>query len=380
MKKLYVTGIAGTALFAACTGASALEVKSGNDKVQAKLYGQLARAVLLADDGKESKVFHADNTNSESRIGLDGKLEVSETLNVGSNFELQWQSNPSDKVSMEEESISGKFEERLLDIYADSKSFGKFSLGRGKMSSDDSTEIDLSGTDLAGNVGVADVGGGFKFNGPASLGPTTDKDGKVVDKRLSVSNVFDQMDGLSRRNRVRYDTPKFAGFGLGLSAGEKDMADATLTYSGQFSGTKVQGALAFVNPGSGKDYSQFDGSLSVLFDLGLNVTLASGSRDLDKMPVGGDDPVMTYGKIGWKCENLLPYGSTAFSFDYGVYENVKHQDKGEEGTALGVQLVQKLSDYSTELYAAWRSYELEDKTGASYEDISMLMAGVRIKF
>jgi hypothetical protein len=188
------------------------------------------------------------------------------------------------------------------------------------------------------------------------------------------------MDGLSRKNRVRYDTPKFAGFGIGVSAGEKDMADATLTYSGQFSGTKVQGALAWINPGSGKDYSQIDGSLSVLFDVGLNLTVASGSRDLDKMPAGGDDPVFTYGKIGWKFENLLPYGATAVSVDYGVYENIKHQNKGEEGTAYGLQLVQKLSDYSTELYAAWRSYGLEDSSGADYDDISIVMAGARIKF
>jgi predicted porin len=384
MRKLYsqsaITVTAGAMLLGMATGASALEIKSGNDKVQVKLYGHLARAVMFADDGRESKAFHVDNTNSESRIGLDGKLEVSETLTLGSNFELQWQSNPSDKVSLEEESISGKFEERLLDIYADSKPFGKFSLGRGKMSSDDSSEVDLSGTDLAGNVGVADVGGGFRFNGPASLEPTVDENGEIVDKRLTVSNVFDQMDGLSRRNRVRYDTPKFAGFGIGVSAGEKDMADATLTYSNQFSGTKVQGALAWVNPGSGKDYSQIDGSLSVLFDVGLNLTVASGSRELDKMPAGGDDPVFTYGKIGWKCENLLPVGSTAFSFDYGVYENIKHQNKGEEGTAYGFQLVQKLSDYSTELYAAWRSYSLEDSTGADYDDISIVMAGARIKF
>ncbi|MCW5201133.1 porin [Desulfobulbus sp. F4] len=384
MRKLYsqgaITLTAGAMLLGMATGASALEIKSGNDKIQVKLYGHLARAVMLADDGKESRVFHVDNTNSESRIGLDGKLEVSETLTIGSNFELQWQSNPSDKVSMEEESISGKFEERLLDIYADSKPFGKFSLGRGKMSSDDSTEVDLSGTDLAGNVGVADVGGGLKFNGPASLDPTVDEDGEIVDKRLTVSNVFDQMDGLSRRNRVRYDTPKFAGFGLGVSAGEKDMADATLTYAGQFSGSKVQGALAWVNPGSGKDYSQLDGSLSVLFDFGLNLTVASGTRDMDKMPAGGDEPVFTYGKIGWKVEDLLSCGSTAFSFDYGVYENVKHQNKGEEGTAYGLQLVQKLSDYSTELYAAWRNYSLEDSSSADYDDISILMAGARIKF
>jgi hypothetical protein len=138
--------------------------------------------------------------------------------------------------------------------------------------------------------------------------------------------------------------------------------------------------LALVNPGSGKDYSQIDGSLSALFDFGLNLTVASGSRSMDKLPAGGDDPVYSYGKIGWKCDKLLPYGSTAFSIDYGVYENIKHQDKDEQGTAYGLQLVQKLADWNTELFAAYRNFSLEDNTGAEYDDISVIMSGARLKF
>lgn len=384
MKGIQVKGtisvLAAVMLLGAAANASALDIQSGNDKVELKLKGHLDRAVVFADDGKESKTFHVDNTNSESRVGLFGKVKASENLTIGGNFELQWQANPSDKVSMEEESVAGEFVDRAMEVYFDSKQFGKLSVGKGKMASDESVEVDLSGTDLAGNVGVGDVGGSLKFNGPASLDPTVDEDGKIVDKRLSVGNVFDHMDGLSKKNRVRYDSPALAGFSVSASAGEKDMADATLNYSGEFSGTKLQGVLAFVNPGSGKDYSQIDGSLSALFDFGLNLTVASGSRDLDNMPAGGDDPVYTYGKIGWKCDKLLPYGSTAFSVDYGVYENIKHQDKGEEGTAYGVQLVQKLSDWNTELFAAYRNFALEDNTGADYDDISLVMAGARLKF
>jgi predicted porin len=345
-----------------------------------QLKGHIARAVMLADDGSDSKVFHVDNTNSESRVILDGKVKASETLTVGGTFEVQWQANPSDKVSMETETISGEFKERIMEVYFDTKKIGKFSLGRGDMASDDTAEVDLSGTDLAGNSGVADIGGGFKFNGPGVPLPTEDENGEVVDKRLSVSSVFDNMDGLSRRNRVRYDTPKFAGFGLAVSAGETEMADAALLYSHDFSGTKLEGALAWSDPGSTKSYSQIIGSASVLFDFGLNLTAAFGSRDLDEMPAGGDDPSFMYGKIGWKFDKLVSVGSTAVSFDYGVYENVKHQDKGEEGTAFGLQLVQKVSDWNTELYAAWRNCSLEDSADTEYDDISILMAGVRLKF
>ncbi|CAK8722766.1 MAG: porin [Candidatus Electronema aureum] len=384
MRKLYFQGAitltAGAMLLGASTRASALEIKSGNDKVDVQLKGHIARAMMMADDGNDSKFFHVDNSNSESRIILDGKVKASDSLTVGSTFEVQWQANPSDKVSMGEETISGEFKERIMEVYFDAKDMGKFSLGRGDMASDDSTEVDLSGTDLAGNSGVADVGGSFKFYDPAAEALVPDENGEVVDNRLAVSNVFDNMDGLSRRNRVRYDTPKFAGFGLGVSTGEKEMADVTLIYSGELSGTKLEGALAWSDPGSEKSYSQINGSASLLFDFGLNFTAAFGSRDVDNMPAGGDEPTFTYGKIGYKCDKLLPFGSTAVSVDYGAYENVKHQNKGEEGTAYGLQLVQKVSDWNTELYAAWRNFELEDNSGAGYEDISIVMAGVRLKF
>jgi predicted porin len=370
--------LAAAALLVAAAGASALEIKSGSDKVDLQLKGHVNRALMFADNGDESKVFHVDNTNSESRIGLYGKVKASENMAVGGNFEVQWQASPSDKVSMEEETISGEFKERIMEVWFAPNGLGKFSLGRGDMSSDDSSEVDLSGTDLAGNAGVADIGGGIAFHDAAA--PALDENGEPVDDRLAVSNVFDQMDGLSRRNRVRYDTPDMAGFSLGVSAGEKEMVDATLLYSQDIGGAKLNAALAWSNPGDDKDYSQINGSASLLFNCGFNLTAAGGARDLDDMPAGGDDPTFMYGKAGYIFKPLVPVGSTAVSVDYGVYENAEKQDISQKGTAAGVQLVQKLSDWSTDLSAAYRGYQLEDDTQADYDDISIVMGGARFKF
>lgn len=361
---------AGAALLAAAAGASALEIKTGNDKVELQLKGHVNRALMYVDDGNESNVFHVDNTNSETRVGLYGKLAATETLTIGSNFELQWQANPSDKVSMEEESISGDFKERLAEIYFDCKKGGKFWLGRGKMTSDDSSEVDLSGTELAGNSGVTDVGGGFMFH---------DSKAAPVANGSTVKDVFNSMDG-TRYNRVRYDTPKLAGFSLGASAAEQDIADVSLKHSSELAGMKVEGVLTWYTPGDLGDYSQINGSLSALFDSGFNLTAAGGTRDMNNMPAGGDDPVFMYGKVGYICKELFPLGSTAFSVDYGVFENAKKQDIEQKGTATGVQMVQNFSDWSTELFAAYRGYTLEDKTSADYDDITIVMGGARFKF
>lgn len=361
-------------LLGSAAGASALEIKTGSDKVQLQLKGHINRALMYADDGNESKVFHVDNTNSETRVGLYGKIAAIESLTIGSNFELQWQANPSDKVSMAEESIEGDFKERLAEVYFDSKHVGKFWLGRGKMTSDDSSEVDLSGTDLAGNSGVTDVGGGFRFYDPAASAPAEGEE----PGGFTVKDVFNSMDG-TRYNRVRYDTPKFAGFSLGAAAGEKDLVDAVLRYAVEFGGTKLEGALSWSDPGTTGDYSQINGSASVLLPFGLNFTAAAGKRDMDELPAGGDEPVFMYGKIGYLFDKFS-VGSTAVSVDYGVYENAKKQDIEQKGTAVGVQLVQTLSDWSTELFAAYRGYALEDNTGADYEDICVMMGGARFKF
>ncbi|MCW5202378.1 porin [Desulfobulbus sp. US4] len=383
MKKVYATGAitmtVGAMLLGGAISASALDVKSGNDNVQLNLYGQINRAVMSVDDGNEDKIFHVDNTNSESKVGLNGKVSASEALTIGGNVEIQWQANPSEQVSMGEESISSEVKERKMEVYFDFEKFGKFSIGRGDMASNSSSEVDISGTSNAGNSGVADAGGGFEFYNAAPIAMNAGEDAEVK-PGITVGNVFNQMDGLSRRNRVRYDTPTFAGFSLGVSAGEKERSDAALVYSGKFAdGTKLKAAVAYVDPGEGKDYTQIDGSASVLFGFGLNFTVAGGSRDLDDMPANGEDPTFMYGKIGYKTK-IFSAGSTALSFDYGVYENIKNQDAEEEGTTYGVQFVQSLSDYNTDLVVGYRNFELEDNTSADYEPISLVIAGARIKF
>ena len=368
MKRQEITLAAGVLLLAAATGASALEVKTGSDKVTATLYGQVSRAAMYADDGYEDKFFHVDNDNSSTRAGIKGEVAATEGLTIGSVFEVEWQENPSNMVSMEAESVAGEFLARHFDIWFKSQ-LGKFSLGKGNTASTDTSEVDLSGTAVASFSDLA-VGTGFVFYDNAS--------GSYPEDGITVGNVFDSMDGLSRLNRVRYDSPVFAGFSLSAAAAEGDASDVALRYAGEINGTKLETALAYANPNKG--YGQINGSASVLFPFGLNLTVASGVRDLDNMPAGGDDPTFMYFKIGHLCKEYFSIGSTAVSVDYGVYENVKNQTTGEEGTVYGVQLVQSLAAWNTDLYAAYQSFELEDTTAADYEAVNVMMVGARIKF
>jgi hypothetical protein len=369
--------------------ASALEIKSGSDKVQTKIYGEIDRAVMYADDGHQDKIFHVDNSHSETRVGLNGEVAAADYLTVGGSVELLWQANPASMVSMEAESIAGEFAEELVEMYFDFSKAGKCSLGCGGMASAGSSEIDLSGTDIAGNAGVADAGGGLAFYDAASGSYGHDGEGGATVGeafRRQCCELFNRIaaDGLGKKNRVRYDTPSLAGFSFGVAAGEEETFDAALSYAGEFGGTRLEAIAAWADHGNLDDefgnYTQINASASVLFPFGLNFTAGFGSRDMDAMPAGGEDPVFTYGKIGWKCDQMFSVGYTAVSVDYGVYENASVLDREQKGTAAGVQFVQELAEYSTELYAACRSFALEDNTGADYEDISVIMAGARFSF
>ncbi|WP_417910697.1 hypothetical protein [Candidatus Electronema sp. PJ] len=373
------------ALLLSASAASALEIKSGNDKVQVQLYGEIDRAVMYADDGYQDKFFHVDNTNSETRIGLNGELSGdNDNLTIGSSLELKWQANPSHAVSMEEESIAGEFSEELVEVYFDFKNAGKFSIGQGSMASDGASEIDLSGTDIVGNSGVADIGGGLTFYDTAGGGYGGESGGTLVGEafKRQCCDLFNRItsDGLGKRQRVRYDTPTFAGFSLGAATGAEDTADLALNYSGEFSGHQLQAIAAWSNPGKGGDYAQINASASLLLSSGFNFTVGFGFHDMDNLPNDSDDPVFTYGKIGYKCDQLSSLGSTAISVDYGIYKNGTALNIEQEATALGVQFVQELSAYSTELFAGYRTFALEDNTNADYEDISIIMAGARLSF
>ena len=173
-------------------------VQSGNDKVSVKLYGQLNRGVLIADDGDSTKTYQVDNDNSSTRIGLLGSVKPLEGWGLGTKFEVEFESNSSSAVNQDEQNGVGgnNFHERWADIFVQSP-YGQLSLGQGDTASNNTSEVDLSGTTVAGYSDFNAVAGGMFFYDDATkdLSGTKPKD------------VFSNFDGLSRDDRIRYDTP-----------------------------------------------------------------------------------------------------------------------------------------------------------------------------
>ncbi len=332
-----------------------------NDKVMVNLYGQINMAVLGVDDGNQRETYIVDNDHSSSRFGLNAKTTALQGATLGGRAEFEYQNNPSNKVNQSNKSISGELDERWLEAYVAFDNFGKLSLGQGDTASNNASEVDLSGTSVVGYSDIAAFAGGTLFY---------DKTAKAYTS-TSIGSVLDNLDGLSRKMRVRYDTPKLFGFTLSGSAVSNSGHDLALRYDLNQPAFDLQAAIAWSE--NDKKQKVFNGSASLLLDFGLNFTVAGGQKDFNST-ARKDDGEFLYGKIGY-IFSAFSIGKTACSIDYGEYKNMAADSEKAKGS--GLQLVQNVSAWNSEFYLGLRNHEL-DRTGT--EDIQAVMSGLRVKF
>jgi predicted porin len=340
-------------------------VSSGNNKVKLAISGQLNRAFTLAGDGRSPKFYPVDNSNSSSRIRVTGTAEISDELSLGTRFEVAISPDASSKVSQIDQSPGNWFDQRWAEISLSSVHYGKLSLGKGDTASNNTAEVDLSGTDVALYTKVSDIAGGLLFRERGGDKPFTE---------VKVSDVFQNRDGLSRESRLRYDTPAFYGFSIAASLVSNQRYDAAVFWGGEGYGFKASGAFAVSNPKLPCKGLQYDGSLSVLhLGTGLNLSMSGGLQEQELQK----DAINLYGKIGWLA-SLTTLGNTAFGVDYTRSENLPLS--GDNAWSVGAGIVQSFKNISTELYVLYRIYSLDRKTGPAVKNINLGSFGARVKF
>jgi hypothetical protein len=105
----------------------------------------------------------------------------------------------------------------------------------------------------------------------------------------------------------------------------------------------------------------------------LNFTLGAGDQDRDG---GSTDPSFYYTKLGYRA-SWFSVGKTSLSVDYHQTDDAGVT--GDDASSYGLQVVQEIKPWGTEAYAGLRNYSL-DRPGSNFEDVSALLAGVRVKF
>jgi len=343
-------------------------VTNTSDKVSVQLYGQVNRGVLYSNDGNDGYLYHVDNDNSSTRVGLFGLTRTTNDITAATRIEVEFQANDSNKVNQNDQYNVGDnhFRKRILEVLVEHKKYGILSLGYGRTASDGSSEVDLSGTSVVGYSSIADMAGGQLFY---------DTDLKAL-STTDIGDVFSNMDGLSRTDRIRYDTPKIYGFiasASNISGGANDVA---LRYSAKLGDFKLAAAAAYADYGgiSSSIDNQLNGSISTRHSSGFNLTFAAGTREI--YTAGRNDGSFYYGKVGYR-RKFFPVGITAMSLDYGRFEEI--QANNDKADTFGAMLVQNFVKWGMEYYLGYRNHDL-DRTSANFKSIDAILTGLRVKF
>ena len=333
-----------------CSPVLADRVSPAGDEEAVQRYRQVNQTVLNEKDGE--------------KLMVGSKLEITLPSNTGNEMDNET-SDPLDTVS--------RFNIRAADLYLQFEKVGKLSFGQGETAGQVLSRTDLSGTDLIGYFGSDDQASGIFFY-DGGLNPLSD---------TVVGDLVDNPDS-SGKERFRYDTPKFLGLGVALSTfteqnqdlKNKPAYDAALSYSGKAGEVAMAAAIGYATrPLDSEDGNEkrVNGSASVAFS-GFSITLAA----VQERPNDGEHEFKKfyYGKVGYTME-FWQIGQTALAIDYGKYSEDAHEEDNTK--TMGIMFVQKIQDWSSEIYAGFRTQDLEHE-GAAYDAINSLAVGTRINF
>ncbi len=389
----------------------ATSVRHGNRKVKLTLSGQVNAAVLYWDDGDEDDVYVIDSDESSSRIRLDAVGTISPGVTAGLVIEFDLETAGGGQVSaanddnvVNNQSGGGRVQLRRANWFIQG-SLGKISIGQGSQASDGAFEVSFSNAWLGSvgyGLGVTNIGG-FQAQNIAAAAGIANGLGNGSVSWFAVGTDNDT----GRDNRVRYDTPTFAGFTASVSWGEDDEYDAALRYANEFGGLKIAAAAAYNreegdNPAEGfGELDRWGISAAIQFQ---NFHLQGGYSDLDVEGGTQREHYWVAAGVQFRASSL---GSTDITVDYIRNENENLTLAGAVGLAgldgisgsaddlavavgavtgnvdydsYGIGIGQNIDAVGGTLYLSYRHHEAE-LVGTNIDDeFDQVTFGMRLKY
>jgi len=343
-------------------------VSSGEENTKLAISGQVSRMLFYADDGDQTRWFNADNDAASTRLRFVGTTKMDDDWTAGATVEVGFASNSSADVTIDQNTstiASNSFTERKLELWFANKQLGKLSLGQGSSASDGTVEEDLSGTGAISSSGYSGLGGSLPFRLSGTRGTSSG---------VTPGDMFDTQDGLSRDDRIRYDSPTFAGTKLSTSWVDGDEWDLAARYGREFDGTEVALAAGYWDASPTAQKTGFGLSASVKASFGTSLSASYSNENIEA--VGRNNEEFWYVKLGHDF-TVTDIGGTAVSIDYS---QTKDQGaNGREGTFYSLAAAQSIDKLGAELYAIVGVYDA-DLAGVQTEDTTMGGFGALVKF
>ncbi len=262
----------------------ATTVRKGNRVVSVQLYGQVNKAILFWDDGVDSDAYIVDNDYSGTRLGVRGSGSMAPGWTSGYRIEFQFRDAEISGVSQDDDDTDDGITFRLFNAYVESEQFGRVTLGQADTATNGITEI---------NLGGAPVDSSWASNSSFVVRGAGD---------LTWSSVVSNLDGNSRNDVIRYDTPTLFGFIASVSWGDDDIFDAALRFSQEWNSIRFAAGVGYSYNGSGDTSSEtISGSASIMHTpSGIYLSGAYGKQERDNFAqesttCGADDQVLLSG-------------------------------------------------------------------------------------
>lgn len=382
------------------------------DKVSLKISGEINKAALWADNGRNSHIQYVDNDNRYTQVDMTATAKWNEDTTVGGTVAMKINPNSSNSTDIRNTDTGNEnVSVYKSEVFVDNKRFGMIQLGRGQMASDATMEAtDFSGTDVVAiGASVYEMAGGINFvnknaaNGKFNLSTNGVNGNGTSTTPVLVNSIFADVDGAAEQDRVTYHTPEFMGFKLGAghayraSNGDRtgnDLWDVALKYAGEFFGHKFAAQVAYVHDNTSPQvadnlvtgYDQVNGSAGVLFSNGLNLFVSGSHRNWDFSQAR--DAHSWQIKPGYR-HKFFECGHTNFALDYAHFENftidasapARIKDK-YKGDSWGAFIVQDFDRIATQVYLGYRHYDPKVKGNAAVKlrNVDAVMGGMSVKF
>ena len=186
------------------------------------VYGQVSFMALHVDDGSVTVNQFGTNSIENNRLGISTSLKHQNSLTVGSRLQLGFNPGATEDVVI-----------RQAEVYLDTAALGKLTLGQGETASDGVAHMDLSEMELAGRPnGIGGFANRYHFNSNSNL--------------PKVGDVVNELNGLYRKVRIRYDSSNLDGFTISASATANDQ-DIALRTNHSLGDIRLSTALAITS-------------------------------------------------------------------------------------------------------------------------------------
>ena len=239
---------------------------------------------------------------------------------------------------------------RHVDLWLQHKDLGKLSIGQGSIAGDASHFISMSG-----------IGNTFHFGGPTG-----------ADGTAGSHYIFLGFFG-ARQSRIRYDTPNLMGLSFAASLNQNQGWSVQGQYAGAPPGVKDFNTFmraGYRKDDGGKTYWAVSGG--VAHSSGFNL---SGSYASDDTPGDtGANPYQWGVEVGWSGK-LADMGKTNVGVGYGYSD-----DDLKEVQYYYVGVNQNIDAAAADVYAGAATDSGTDDMGNDRDSVTVVIAGVRVKF